>query len=101
MTIKISNTMLKYIKNIIPKDYSVKIVKMTDRQFRLNVDYDEYSNQSDYGIDNLYKVIKIEYPDHYYAIPKYITTKELNYIYKSSVKYDNSFESELLNSILI
>ena len=101
MTIKVSNTMVKYIKDILPKNYSVKLVKMTDRDFRLNVDYDEYSNEVDYGTDNLYKVIKITYPDDYYANPLYFTTKELISAYRSSVKYNIDFKQELNNLILI
>jgi hypothetical protein len=99
ITIKVSGSMVKYIKDIIPKDYEVKLIKLTDREFRFMVDYDEYSNDVDYGVDNMYRVIQVLYPYEYYAMPKYLTTKDLTRIYKNSVKYGVDFNKELISEI--
>lgn len=85
MKVKVSKVFADFI-NKTAKELGFKaeasVVKMSERAYRLNVglnamldaqDTDDY----DWGEDE-YKVIKVAYPDGYYAMPQYLTTASLN-----------------------
>ena len=97
MLVKATKTMVNEIKKAIKddstfKDYSITLEKFSDRQFRWYVDIDGYKHETDYNYkDNTFNVIKIEYPYNYYACNKYITTRDLVKIFRSSDKTLNGF----------
>ena len=75
------------------KNYKFSQEKLTESQFSFYVDYDIYENEPDYDYEtNKYNVIKVLYPQNYYATPTYITTKLINILYK---KANNNFDTFL------
>ena len=90
MKIKVSKVFADFI-NKTAKELGFKaeasVVTMSERGYCLNVgtsamldaqDTDDY----DWGEDE-YKVIKVVYPDEYYACPQYLTTTSLNKEFRS------------------
>ena len=52
-------------------------------EYAMKIDYDLYSNEIDYSPKTgKFAAILIEYPDSYYAMPKSLTTRELNRIFR-------------------
>ena len=109
MRIKISQTMVKFIKNTLPKDHDVKLVKLTPKEYGWQVHYDGEYHAEQYGDydykTGLCKAIKILYPADYYAMPNYITTKDLKDYYKEAKEQgevsQKSYEQAILNNLLI
>lgn len=64
-------------------EYKVKQVMLTDREYGWYVgdiyDAEDYGDYSD--TTNKYRAIRIEYPDNYYACPRYISTMELHHLF--------------------
>ena len=57
--------------------------ELTRHEYAMQVDYDLYSNEIDYSPKTgRFSVIQIEYPESYYAMPKHLTTRELNRIFR-------------------
>lgn len=97
MKVKVTYPMLKEIKKALPK-YNVSLEKYTLEQYERFVDFDVYRNEIDYDDKTgKMKVIKIIYPDSYYAMPRYLTTKDLSQIFKYSDKTYNGFIKELVD----
>ena len=87
MKVKATKTMVKELKKHLPEGYNITLEKMSERQFALYVDINTYNHEHDYNInDGKFSVIKIIYPYEYYAMPKYITTKDLSKIFKTCNK---------------
>ena len=102
MKIKASKTMTKELKKYLPEGYNMTLEKMSESQFAWHVDIDTYKHETDYNItDNTFSVIKVVYPHEFYAMPKYITTKDLNNIFKSCDKTWDGFVNSFLNEIAI
>lgn len=85
MKVKVSKVFAAFINKTAKElgfNAEASVVTMSERAYRLNVgleamldaqDTDDY----DWGEDE-YKVIKVAYPDGYYAMPQYLTTASLN-----------------------
>lgn len=84
--IKVTNKMVKILKEALPKDYEVKLVKLSPDKYKWYVHYEGLHHAEDYGDydykDNTCKAIRIVYPADYYACDNFITTKELIDAYK-------------------
>lgn len=85
MKCKVTNKMVEVLKEALPKDYEVKLLKLTPDEYKRFVHYDGLyfaDEVGDYDYkNNLCKVIKILYPADFYAMPAYITTKDLREYY--------------------
>lgn len=100
-TIKIqaSGTICKLIQKVLPS-YEVKVVKLTEEQYRYHLGYTDYEyvkyeDSVDYDYKNdLYRAIRILYPEDYYATPRYISSREL----RRDLKYVTTYE-ELLQEL--
>ena len=96
MFVKVSNPMIKAMKKAMP-EYSFKLLELTPESYQLKVDYDLFRNESDFNIDkHIFKVIQIIYPPEYYALPRYITTRDLRRTYKNSDGSYDDFINELI-----
>lgn len=103
MKIKATKTMAtalnKAMKNL---GYKVSLEKFTERQFALYVDIDSYKHDADYNIeDGTFNVLKVEYPQNYYACNRYITTRDLVRAYKNSNQTYDGFIQAVIESIEI
>lgn len=84
MKVKVSKVFAKFI-NDTAKELGFKceasVVTMSERGYRLNVGLDAALDAEDNGdydwAEDEYKVIRVAYPEEYYAMPRYLTTAEL------------------------
>lgn len=84
MKVKVSKVFAKFI-NDTAKELGFKaeasVVTMSERVYRLNVGLDAMLDAQDNGdydwAEDEYKVIRVAYPDGYYAMPQYLTTASL------------------------
>ena len=101
MRVMVSVPMVKFIKKALP-EYAVSLEKYSMDQYRAYVDYDVLSNETDWNYEtSRFKVIRIGYPANYYAMPRYLTTRELNKIFSRSDKTADGFISEIRAAIEI
>ena len=64
-------------KNI--ENVHAEVVEMSENMYRMWVTYDIFAAEKDYDSSTgMYKAIKLTYPEGYYAMPRYLTTSELN-----------------------
>lgn len=85
MKVKVSKVFADFI-NKTTKELGIKceaqVVTMSERGYRLNVGLDAMLDAQDTGdydwAEDEYKVIRVCYPDGYYAMPQYLTTASLN-----------------------
>lgn len=107
MLVKATKTMASEIKKALKNDenftgFSVLFERLKERDYAVCVDYDIYSHETDYNIDNrTFNVIRIIYPPKYYAVDRYITTKDISKIYDASDKTFNGFFNEIKEYIEI
>lgn len=81
MKVKVSKVFADFI-NKTAKELGFKaeasVVTMSERGYRLNVGLDAMLDAQDNGdydwCEDEYKVIRVAYPDEYYAMPQYMTT---------------------------
>ena len=53
--------------------------EMTLEEYKSLVDFDLYRNEDDLNVNTwMMKAIKLVYPGNYYAMPRYLTTRDLN-----------------------
>lgn len=84
MKVKVSKVFADFI-NKTAKELGFKaeasVVTMSERGYRLNVGLDAALDAEDNGdydwAEDEYKVIKVLYPEEYYAMPTYLTTASL------------------------
>lgn len=70
--------------------------------YKTYVDYDLWNNEGDYLPEQArMRYIQIIYPEHFYAMPGYLTTRELLKIFKKSDKTYNGFMDAVLEAISI
>lgn len=81
--------------------YAAVLESMTPNEFSIKVG-NVFMHDEDYDmVTGRIQVIKIEYPDSYYAWPRYLTTKELRSIYKNSNGTYEGFMDELASLVEI
>lgn len=105
MKIKVSKVFASYMKKQLPKDYNITVIEVTDDTAIALLGRDRFWNtQSQDFNDNtrLTKVIKITYPDEYYAMPNYICTDELSEMFKRDGVTDiDSLNKMITNNFII
>ena len=101
MKVKATNPMVKVIRDVLT-GCRVSLVKMTPEVYRVSVDYDVLRNTSDYNANTGYmQVIRIEYPAEYYALPQYVTTRDLARVYRNSNGSFQGFTEAIRNEYAI
>lgn len=104
MKVKVSKVMEKFINQNVAHVCGCRchLVKMSVQSYEYNVDYNAIRNEMDYDpkTGNM-KALLIEYSPESYAMPKYITTRDLLKAFKSSNKTANGFINELTDMIAI
>lgn len=105
MKVKATNPMTKLINNYfisIGSDYRATLEKLTPEQFERVVDFDLFRNTTDYNANTRkFQAIRISYPAGYYALDKYITTRELLTAFRESDKTAAGFLKNLYKIIEI
>ena len=97
MQVKVSNPMKKFVAVALTGLGSVTLEKMTYEQFKLYVDYDPFRHETDWdGTKNTFKVLKVVYPFDCYASPAYITTRDLNKVFRESDGTAEGFTQALI-----
>ena len=95
MQVKPTHKMVSFLKKILD-GCTVDLVELSPEQFKWYVDYNEFDHESDFNWETrTFKVIRVSYPDEYYACPKYLTTKDLQFCLKHSNKTLDSFLNEV------
>lgn len=94
MKVRVSNVMAKYIQKLEP-EYSVSVAKV-DKNTYENITGDTVYDAWSYGDsylntkgEEVFKVLRINYPDEYYAMPKYLTTQMMNEEYRRHKAINN------------
>lgn len=93
-------TTTKTLTNILNKNskYKITLEKLTIEQFKILVDFDVWEHEIDYDFTTgKFKVIKVVYPDNFYACDNYITTKDLQRIIQTFA----SNEQKTLDNFII
>jgi hypothetical protein len=83
-------------------DYKISLVKIPRERYIALVDCDIFANDIDYDMrtGNM-KAILVEYPIEYYAMPRYVTTRELQRIFRESDHSYDGFKRSLIDNIEI
>lgn len=77
MKVKVSKTMVKEL-NKYAKNLEFAYRECNIDTYRTCVNYDVFGNNADYNTKTgLMKFIQVNYPSEYYALPQYLTTREL------------------------
>ena len=106
MKIKATKTMAtainKALKGTKLSNYKVSLEKLSEHEFAWGVDLDTYKHDADYNFeDGTFNVLKVEYPQNYYACSRYLTTSDLMKAYKCSDKTYEGFIQAIIESIEI
>lgn len=84
MRVQVSQPMTKLINEVF-QDSRVKLLKMNPAIYENTIDYDLFRHTDDYNINSgMFKVIEIIWSAEYYAMPSYITTRDLVRVFRSS-----------------
>jgi hypothetical protein len=103
MKIKVSNPMTKEIRKALDDIIeTAAITKMSIEEYKWNVDLDVIYHEDDWDAEaNKFKVIRITYPAECYAPPRYITTQDLNRVFRHSDRTYDGFFREIRNEYAI
>ena len=89
MKIKVSKVFADFINRTAKElgfSAEASVQRMSERGYVLNVGMEAQLDADDYGdydwAEDEYKVIRVVYPDDYYACPQYLTTKSLTDEYR-------------------
>ena len=97
MQVKVSNPMGKFLAEALDKLGKVTIVRMTADEYRTMVDYDLFCHTEDWDTNKqTFKVFRLAYPSEYYANPAYITTRDLNRVFRESDRTAEGFTQALI-----
>lgn len=105
MLVKVTTPMYKILRSHIQESfpgYSITIEKFNPDTYARYVDADIYRNEVDYSPKTgKFSVLRVQYPDEYYAMPSYITTRDLARLFSSSDKTWNGFLRQIDREIEI
>lgn len=97
----------KIAKEMGTSDRHFRYITVSQDVYQRYIDIDIY-NAEDYGDYNWQtgkiRAIEVEYPSEYYACNRYLTTKELNRVfkwYKSSIKNADDFAKKVIEEMEI
>lgn len=100
MKVKATNIMAKTLQKYF-KDYKITLQKYNERAYTMLVDC-PFSHEEDYDYKtSKFNVIKITYPDNYYACSRYLTTRTLTRLFENSNRTFESFLQQIKNEIEI
>jgi hypothetical protein len=89
-------------KAIRPAGMKAEYIELDARDYILQVSYEPLRHQEDYRPGRLkYAAIRITYPDTYYAMPQYLTTRDLLSCYRMSDKTLNGYLHQVQEAISI
>jgi len=92
MKVKVTNTMLKAIREISGCYMKANLVKFSPDEYAVKVDYDLFRNEQDFDYKTgMFKAIRIDYAPELYAVPRYITTRDLVQAFRGSDKTYTGF----------
>ena len=102
MKIKVSKVFAKHIEKVLP-EYTVRVIELSDDNYQALVGESVYTaeqwgdfNEKTRGT----KVIKIEYAPEDYASPRYLSTYEINKIFKGITTIAD-LNSEIVRALTI
>lgn len=99
MKVKATKIMAKTLQEQF-KDYKITLEKYNERVYGTLVDYNTFDHEEDYDYNtSKFNVIKITYPDDYYACSRYLTTRTLTRLFDSSNGTFESFIQQIKNEI--
>lgn len=104
MKIKATKAMANFLKKSVNLEcvHSIKLLAMDAEEYKSYVDFDMLAHIDDYDYGTLkFKVIQVNYKIECYAIPKYLTTKDLLRCYKHSNGTAEDFVNEICKEIEI
>ena len=102
MKVKATNPMKTAINAALNGEAVASIEKLTPDVFRAFIDFSLFDHLEDYNTKTgLYQVIKITYPPECFAVPQYLTTKDLARIFRNSDRSYNGFFEALRDYIAI
>lgn len=83
--------------------YSFTYTEMSRRYYENSVNYRAWlENGADYIPDrDVYRVIRLDYPPEYYALPRFITTADLSKCFRASDGSLSDFLDNLQDEIII
>ena len=75
---------------------------MSREAYKIKVDFGIWGNENDYlpACDKM-RAVKIVYPPEYYAMPQYLTSRELVKIFRKTDKTYNGFMDAVLDAISV
>ncbi|MBO5948922.1 hypothetical protein J6Q66_08825 [bacterium] len=95
MKVKATKTFAKFLNDNI-KGVEIKKIELTERFFGACVDFDTFDHEIDFDYKtNRFNVIVVNYPSNFYAVPTYLTTKDLTKLYNKS----NGTTTDLIEKI--
>ena len=104
MKIQVSKAMAKELNKAIGF-CDISYIEMRPETYSWNVSVDSYLNEIDLKFDregrNVFKVLKIVYPPEFYAMPAYLTTRDLNRIYRESDRTWDGFINAVKSAVEI
>lgn len=102
MKIKVSKVFAKHIASVLP-DYRVNVIELSDDNYQALVGESVYTaeqwgdfNEKTRGT----KVIEIQYPAEYYALPRYLSTYEINKTFKGITTIEE-LNTEIVNALTV
>lgn len=99
MKVKATAVMAKTLQKYI-KDYKITLQKYNERAYSMLVDYNTFDHEEDFDYKtSKFNVIKITYPDDYYACDRYLTTRTLTRLFNKSNGTFESFLQQIKNEI--
>lgn len=102
MKIKVSKVFAKHLASQL-EDYEVKVVELTDDEYQALVGESVYEAEG-WGDFNqktrATKAIQISYPDDHYALPRYLSTKEIHHTFKGITTIEG-LNTEIRNALTI
>lgn len=83
MKVKVTNVFRKFLQEQI-SGYNFRLIELDVENYRMIIDYDLYSWEDFNAAKRTMKAIKVIYPADCYAMPRYLSTRELNEIFSRS-----------------
>lgn len=84
MLVKVSNKMRKFLADNIP-EYNFTLEKMSLNEYRIKVDFEPIYHTDDLrDSDGKMQAIKVIYPADFYAMDRYLTTRDLVKLFRNT-----------------
>lgn len=104
MSIRVTGVFSNYLNKVLPDGYSAKVVRLDCNEVKWLLGYDYPYLMEDYGDYDYnsgdYKVIKVTYPEDYYATPRYLSSYDIANMFKG-VSTREDLDSAISDNLLI